>query len=466
MKRTVPIGESTLSAGSRLWIVMSLGLVVIAAALAFPKLSWTQFGDEIWVTGLLRSGSYGAHENLMPPLSFLFTRLVVAVCGYGDTCLRLPAYLFWIILAALPLALPSNIDRLVSFFWTVLLAFSSPLIFYSARLKQYALEAVISTLLLIFFIRAASDLNRRRPLHVYLGIALVAALTTHAPVFVIAATGATLAAIAVRQGRHRLAAGVLAAHAGLAIAFAGAYSGYMRPAGNVRRYLALHGQSRFFDGSFTFAYEQTRQWVGEMLNVTRGATLVALVCMAFVAWRSRRNPHIAGVLLIAVMLPLIALLLSAWRLYPYGEVRLMIFAAPALFLVIAIGLAAIARSHAILLVIALSMMGVFIFRQVAYDPYNSGYMQAFDLRSSYAYVARHHHPGVPFVTRAFDALPLTYYVPATAGDIVETVHDLPTSDEFWVFSRLPDEGETSSHSCRTLLVEGMMHLRRCSKRGQ
>jgi hypothetical protein len=142
-----------------------------------------------------------------------------------------------------------------------------------------------------------------------------------------------------------------------------------------------------------------------MLNLTRGMT--AVVGIAVVAWIWRKRDAALAIITLAPIA--LVLLASALRLYPYGEVRLMIFLLPGLSLAFALAVQTFDKIPVV--AIAAVMLAFFVVRGVRDDPYNATYMHIDDLRRSYEHLNARGTPGVPIVVREFDVRPLRHYVP-------------------------------------------------------
>jgi hypothetical protein len=75
---------------------------------------------------------------------------------------------------------------------------------------------------------------------------------------------------------------------------------------------------------------------------------------------------------------------SILHIYPYGEVRLMIFAFPAIYLLVAVAIGDLAQRVPLLLV----LLAPFAWSGIASEPYNRTYIQLGDLRQMFATVAQ------------------------------------------------------------------------------
>ena len=408
-------------------LALVVALVLGGAAARFAERNQTFFGDEIWVLEFVGNGRYVPHAVPQPPLFFFSAVAASRLCGMGEACLRAPAEIAAVLLTVMPL-LVWRTTRLLRpagvIVWTAILAFSSPVSFYAARVKQYPLEALGCAVLIWLFQRAAED-GRRWKTFVVVAAFLVA--TLHAPVFVLAATGMAVL-VSAKSGNERWK--LLGMHAALAAVFGMAYFGYMRPGPEVTRYFGDLAEyftidlPAFCDGSFSFVFTQTRLWLAQLLNLTRGfavcACLAGLAWVCSIAWR--RDRHEAALAVVALAPVAIVLLASAVRLYPYGEVRLMIFLLPGIGLVLALATQWLVDQRKAVAIPAAAAMAVlltmFVVRGVRDDPYNSTYMRIDDLRESYRYLEEHRQPGTPVVIRPFAVRPLLHYVPIPNNEAI------------------------------------------------
>lgn len=373
------------------YAVASAALLIVAAAIRYPHLDVTLFEDEVWVAELVRNGGWAPHSQATPPLFYAFCRGWTSLRGFSDPALREPAAFFGVALCAVPLFAP--LPRLSRFVWSAALAFSSPLIFYSSRLKQYTLEAFVAAVLLVLFLRWW---DKRSPL-VAAALFLVAAIGVtglHATIIVV---GAMAAVCAVRPR-------MLIGFAAIVALWALAYWGWLKPGaastalhGDMDAFFAMHGRwvtspRALFDG--------TMHWVGQSLNLVRFWWLG--IALAIAVWLAKeRNPLIPLLAILPVMAVVVA---SALHIYPYGEVRLLLFAFPGFFLLVAAAIGGLAHRVPLFLL----LLAPFVWFGAAGDPYNRTYMQLADLREMFATIAR--SPATVYADASF-AAPLRYYHP-------------------------------------------------------
>ena len=390
---------------AELWYAIAFSaLLVVAAAIRFRALGTTFFEDEVWVADLIRHGGWHPHSYSTPPLFYAIGRAWSSVRGFSDQALREPAAFFGVALCAVPLFAP--LPRLTRFSWAALLAFSSPLIFYSERLKQYTLEAFFATVLIVLFLRLRES-QSALTLCVFFTVSAAAVLTLYSPIFILGA----MAVVSIH--RPRLLAGFA-----LVLMLCGlAYLGWLKPGPESIR---LHGDmTEFFTAngrwvtSPSLFIANTSHWMGQALNLIRFWWLV--IGILVLVWIARERDAVLP--LLAILPPLAVATASAFHLYPYGEVRLMIFCFPALFLLIAASLAGAARRIPALMLLLAPM----IFLGIGRDVYNDTYMHVYDLRPMFTMIAADHHAGEAVYADPSFAAPLVYYYPEMAADIRSTV---------------------------------------------
>ena len=384
-----------------LWYAIACGVVlVVATAIRFRALGTTLFEDEVWVAELIRHGGWHGHSWSTPPLFYAICRGWSALRGVSNAALREPAAIFGVALCAVPLFAP--LARVSRFAWSVLLAFSSPLLFYSERLKQYTIEAFAVTVLIVLFLHVRRN-GSRIATAVFFAIGAIAVTTLYSPVFVLV----PMAILSIRRPR------MLAGFALLFALFGLAYLRWLAPGAESIR---LHGDmNAFFEtngrwitspGSFIAG---TMHWSGQAMNLVRFWWLA--VALLVIAWLFREHDIVIATL--AVVPPVSVAVASAFHLYPYGEVRLMIFCLPAFFLLVADALASVARRVPLLLL----LLAPFMIAGVASNPYNETYMHVDDLRPMYDMIARSHVPGEAIYADPSFAVPLRYEYPAVGGDV-------------------------------------------------
>lgn len=383
------------------WFAIAAGiLLTLAAAIRFRLLGTTLFEDEVWVANLWRNGDFGPHTYSTPPLFYFLGRMWTHVRGFSDVALREPAAFFGVAVSALPLF--ARRPWRVRLLWSLLLACSSPMLFYSARAKQYTLEAFVVTLLLLLFLRA---LERDRWI-AFFAVSVPAVMVLFSPIFVLAAMG-LIALVKVRKPW------VIAGFALVAVAFGIAWVLYLAPGprstelhGDMNRFFIVTGRWIDSPGSLV---RNTMHWMGQAFNLVRFWWIVLPLLAAW--WIVRKRPWIELALCI---LPLIAIAgASVLHRYPYGEVRLMIFCFPATYLIAAEAIAEVSRRS----VFALLLVVPFAFNGVARDPYNATYMRIDDMRQIVDTIRTVHRTGEPIYADLSYAAPLSYYAPELRNDL-------------------------------------------------
>ena len=399
-----------------LWFAIACGaLLVFAAAIRFRSLDATLFEDEVWVAELVRQGGWHAHSWSTPPLFYAICRGWISLRGVSNVTLREPAAMFGVAVCILPFFAP--LPRVSRFAWAALLAFSSPLLFYSARIKQYTLEAFAVTLLIVLFLHIRKRESVIATIAFFIAGA-AAVMTLYAPVFVLV----SMAIVSIR--RPRMLGGFIVLFA----LFALAYLRWLAPGpesirlhGDMNAYFAANGRWINSPASFLAG---TMHWSGQAMNLVRFWWLA--VALLIIAWLFReRNLAIA---MLAFVPPLIAAAASTIHRYPYGEVRLMIFCFPALYLVIGDAVASIGRRVPLLLL----LLAPFVFIGVARDPYNATYMHIDDLRPMFDTILRSHNTNEPIYADPSFAAPLRYQYPALAASIRSGAQPLPIAPGWYI----------------------------------
>lgn len=461
------MGERGRFGGTRTWVLLALAVVLASAAHRATKIDHSFFGDEVWVISDVREGRYVPHAIPQPPLFFYSEVLASRLCGFGETCLRVPAQVFAFLLTLVPLFMLRRSTLLTpagAVMWCALLGFCSVLVFYSGRTKQYTLEALAAAVLLWLFSRAVDDPKMWWP---FAAAGAIIVLSLHSPVFILLATG-TAGFVAAREWRTRWR--IAAIHAGLAALFLFAYFAYLSPGAAVdERFGDLHDYFRdnnlpvFWDGSIGFAVRQTAVWLGQMLNLTSGFVPVAgIVILAWLAsLAAKRRREAAAVAFVCLAPPLFVLVASSTTAYPYSELRLMAFLAPGLMLAIALAFQwLILQRNAMRWVgaaAAVILTGAFIVQQVRTDPYNRTYMRVADLRPAYAFLRAQNVGATPVLCRKFDCTPLALYLGMDERRMVRVMDGSPADAAkpltmFWSLLDARDE--------ETLRNAGFVPLRR------
>jgi hypothetical protein len=384
-----------------LWYAIACGvLLAVAAAIRFRTLGSTLFEDEVWVAELVRNGGWHGHSWSTPPLFYAICRGWTSVLGVSNAALREPAAIFGVAVCAVPLVAP--LPRVSRFAWSALLAFSSPLLFYSARVKQYTLEAFAVTVLIVLFLHIKRS-ESIIPTVAFFTIGAIAVTTLYSPVFVLV----PMAILCIRRPR------LLGGFALLFALFALAYIRWLAPGpesirlhGDMNAYFAANGRWITSPASFIAG---TMHWSGQAMNLVRFWWLA--VALLILTWLFRERNLV--ITMLALLPPLVAAVASTIHRYPYGEVRLMIFCLPALYLLIADSMASIGRRMPLLLL----LLAPFVWNGVARDSYNETYMHVDDLRPMFDMIVRSHTPGQAIYANPSFAASLRYECPSLAADI-------------------------------------------------
>ena len=400
-----------------LWYAIAAGIIVtVAASVRFGALDATLFEDEVWVAYLLRDGDFAPHSYSTPPLFYWIGRIWVAVRGMSDSALREPAAFFGTILCAVPFFAPR--PPLVRLIWAALLAFSSPLLFYSGRLKQYTLEAFVITVLIVLFLHAW---DRERAWWWFFAVAIGAVMTLHAPIFCVAAMGAIVLLL-----RRRLI--LLGGFALVAAAFVAAWFAYLAPGrgteqlyGSLDEFFAQTG--RWIDSPSSLI-NNTLHWTGHAFNLVRFWWLAVAVLVVWLLIRARDW----RIVLLAALPPMAVIATSLARVYPYGEVRLMIFCFPALYLLAAEALEHASRRAPLLLL----LLAPYVFAGLVREPYDATYMRIDDLRQIVDTIRATHRPGEPIYADPPYAASLRYYAPELQRDLRDVTLDAPVGPGWYV----------------------------------
>lgn len=398
---------------SRLWFGVAAGALVVVAAALRARLGASLFEDEVWVAELVRRGGMRPHTYSTPILFYAIERGWCLLRGGAVEMLRQPPAFFGVVAVALPFA-ATRLDRLTRFGWSTLLAFSSPLLFYSTRLKQYTLEASACVLLLVLFLNAQES-DRGRDWILFFLAAAAGVMTLFAPIFLVATAGLlSLVIPTARRGR------VLGGFAIIGALFALAWFGWMAPGPETPR---LHGDMNAFFaangrwvGSLPSFIANTKHWLGHAFNLVPFwwivVTLFAVLALVLPGIPAARKLTLVA---FTVLPPALIALASARHLYPYGEVRLMILCFPALYLLVASSIASVARPAALALLL---LFGIpYLFQGVAKDVYNRTYMHVDDLTPLFATIAENHAPGEPIYAEPTYAAPLKFHHPELAADV-------------------------------------------------
>lgn len=425
------------------WFLTCLLLLVfIGTCFRLTYLHGTFFTDEIWVAEFVSSRHYEPHAIPSPPLFFYLVKwLMLAFTAFihGEALFRIAPFVSGILLMCAPLCfyplIQSMVDRATAAVWTFLLSFSSPLIFYSARLKQYTLEALSAAVLISLFVYVAQDMPDVRRWRIFLLTSVFFVCSLHSPIFILVSAFAGFALMLFTTDRgapatRRLAARhLMRTYVWIFLAFLFAYYGYLKPGpkvteyfGDLEQYFSQSGQQYWFDGSFGFLYRMSKLWVGQMFNLAPLFLVVAGISTAYCVFVGGSRLFTHALALVCGLPALVVLTASAFHLYPYGEVRLMIFAAPGLYLIVARAFSQmLASRHAPIRYGACIACGAVLFSFTVNgfsDTYNVSYMKTADMRAVYGVLLERHRPGEKVFVERSDAYALGYYLPLLKREVV------------------------------------------------
>lgn len=398
------------------WYLIVWGLLLVAAAaIRFRTLGTSLFEDEVWMADLVRRGGWHPHSYSTPPLFYGVLRAWAALRGLSDASLREPAAIFGVALCAAPLAAPlSMVSRLN---WGVLLAFSSPLLFYSTHLKQYTLEAFVAAVLIVLFLHWKQSESTAVAL-AFFAVAALGVTTLFCTAFLLP----VFALLCIRRPRMLLGFLLLFGLFGLA------YFGWLAPGeestrlhGDMNAYFAANGR---WMTSVPLLVAATSHWSGQAMNLVRFWWLVVPLLVMI---RIARTGN-ASLLAVALVPPLLVAIASALNLYPYGEVRLMLFCFPGLYLAVAESLAWASQRMPLLLL----LLVLFVVKGLGSDPYNTTYMRVYDLRPLYDFVAVNHHQGETIYATPSIAAPLRHHHPELGSSLVEWEPGAPSSPGWYL----------------------------------
>jgi hypothetical protein len=252
----------------------------------------------------------------------------------------------------------------------------------------------------------------------FFAFSAIIAMSLHSPIFLLVA----MALLSVRQPR------LLGGFALIFVLWGLAYAIWFKPGTETIR---VHGDMTLFFAqtgrwisSPSLFVTNTLHWMGESLNLVRFWWLVLPIVVLI--WLARERNVV--LLLLAAFPPIEAAVASVLHIYPYGEVRLMIFCFPALFLLIAASLADAARRIPALML----LLAPFLLAGIAGNPYNDTYMHVDDLRPMYEMIVRSHAPGEAIYADPSFAVPLRYEYPAVSGDVHSGVAKTVTKPGWYI----------------------------------
>jgi hypothetical protein len=409
--------------GAALAIVLVATFAMVLRAKSAGQTLWR---DELWLLDVIRGGAAPAP---VPALFLSLCRAATRAWGFSETALRLPALIGAGLTLLLPLALLRRsglMGQLFAVAWTVFLAGSSPLAFYSVQLKQYTLDAALACIVIVAWLWFDERPDSTRRLAALAAATALAVSVSHPGIFLAAAVWPAALVMRVRAAAPgtRLNAGLRALASGAAVAALFAtvhlFARTVVP-DELRRYWSR----RFWDGSLTFVVESTRHWSGHALNLLpMGTVLLGLSLVGFLLWGAGERLRRAVLIWVLIGPTLLCLGASGLRLYPYGEVRLMLFAIPGLLALLAAGIATLAAWRRVAgLAVFATLAAAFLYRGIARETYNATYMGTHDASEVNAVVRSLWRPGTAIVAHVDFRIQLAHYAPELVPSLTATAEE-------------------------------------------
>jgi hypothetical protein len=406
-----------------LWVLL-LGLGVLAVHDVGYMLSQPFWNDEAWVALTTRFPlSQLPQTTSSTPIGWsLLLRLVSG--SASETGRLLPLVFAGLAVAAgywlgRGLGWPDRFSAILGGTLAAVGVLLGPAMLLRDDLKQYTADACLTLLLLGLVSRLERDWSRRN-----LGLlALVAGagiLLSDAEVFVTVAAFAALAVVQLARREWRRLAEVVVAGVAAAVVLGGLYKAFVASAAG-----AL-GASAHWDGFYVPAGQglhASLAWIVKMLGLLRadfglGPAVVAipLVLAGLVTMFVLGRP--ATALVAAALLPEMAVL-SALKVYPFGDLRTSTFLIVAIMTVAAIGVAGLAAGARRLLsgtaaalipsaVAAAAVAGLLV---TAAPDVRSHSIPAEDVRDQASYIAAHARPGDVILVNMNSSWGFAYYWP-------------------------------------------------------
>jgi len=394
--------------------------------LAARRLCYPFFMDEIWVLRGVQSG----HRDITPPLLYGFLRGLSAVWPIADEwVMRLPSLLAvtlsavllpgWALLRRWPV-------RMTTTAWLTgsLLALSSPVLFYGAFVKIYALDVLFSVFMIGMWIELDHTRCQSAYWLLYLAVCGLFLSTTHTAIFVVAGFFTAFAWRWLFSGNRSITQGLIggATHALLGLIFLCSYYFWLRlevSADTAHDPIGLdqYWSNRYWDGSLSFVLDRSRAVFGHQFNLVQGAWLVVFLHVAIwvglIVWH--RWWRALGSLILAVVPIALVLLASFFQRYPYGEVRLMLFSTPLVYVLFALAVSENLKGRSWLIrsssVLTAAFLMAFGLQALFADPYNTKFMGRVDDRPLHMLLRDNAVAGeAPIFTGEMESLGLDWYV--------------------------------------------------------
>lgn len=331
--------------------------VILASAIALRLIEYFRnnslWGDEAMLALNIATRSF--RELLEPlayaqvaPVPFLWAeRLVILLLGANEWALRAIPLVAGIALCVLVFRIGQRMLRPEEALIALLLiGFSPSLLRYSAEVKPYSLDALLSVVMVAGSARVIDEMNNRRSWILLAALGAVAILFSLPSVFVCLGVCVALAVHAITQKRLNYLWHLCLVGLAWASLFALAYIRLYREGTN-----APYMRS-FWEGAFlvpgsahllvrAYASVADVSWgiyPGLGLLGLSGVTIILILLGSVALWRRRQMPY-AILLLVPGLVPFVA---SIYGAYPIA-MRLMLFAIPLFLMLAAIGVVVLAR---------------------------------------------------------------------------------------------------------------------------
>ena len=347
------LSRERLATGLIIGVVLCIGIAVRVRAV---QLSAGLFRDDAALASsvLLRDErellSKPLIDNQVAPIGYvLLTKELVRAFGTGETVLRAPALVASILTLVVYLTLARQIlSAEGQVFGLVLMAFSTPLVGYAARVKPYSSDVLVAVVIL----SAGTWAMRRTPtLGSYLALAALGVLAVPfslPSVFVLGGVGLALFVRSAATGRVRESIGWIGVSALWLAVFLVFYFLFHRQHSNTV-------MSTWFEDEEGFApfpprsLSQLKWYYNRFLSLFQTpmglesgdlAAVLYLFGAYLIATRVSR-----GVLAMYILPLILTLAASALKKYPFSD-RLVLFTCPMLVTMVAAGIAGVSRTEA------------------------------------------------------------------------------------------------------------------------
>lgn len=353
-----------------LWVLLLLGAAVRLAGLGERSLSYDEC-QQFWAS---QGNVLVSNRTItLDPPGFAYLLHLHAAAGRSETWLRLlPCLLGVLAIAAVyRLALSCTADRWIARAAAFLVALAPYPIRYSQSLRVYSQAIVCAALLVAVFLETTDENDTpgwRRAALLAL-ITFAALLSVYGSVWLVLMMAILLAWRGLRERGPSWRRAVIGLVAGSALAA----PWYLL---SIPVQLAEGTPASFYDDKFlphsllpgvAFLMRGTRDLAAffSFIHPWTGLLFGALAVLGAV--RLRRHRRVVGLVVVFAGSLALAAAASAWRLYPYGGTRQMLFAAPLFYVLAAAGIAALrqplrgAPAVALLMAIAAGC-GLFLYR--------------------------------------------------------------------------------------------------------